>query len=220
MENLEIYENVRSVPSNAQKTIQGGKLKGMTDINPMWRIKKLTEQFGPVGFGWRYNITDKRLESGPNGLIAAFVQIELFYKIGDEWSMPVVGIGGSSFVAQEKGQLVISDECYKMALTDAISVACKAIGMGADIYWDKDVTKYSDIPNQQADKPSTKKQRVFDRNDSDLINKLIDLVNGTNLCGKNTKLEKWGLDNFTSVFGNFSIDDYKFLLDKSGCLKA
>lgn len=30
-----------------------------------------------------------------------------------------------------------------MATTDAISVACKQLGIGADIYWDKDKTKYS-----------------------------------------------------------------------------
>ena len=26
-----------------------------------------------------------------------------------------------------------SDECYKMALTDALSVACKALGVAADV---------------------------------------------------------------------------------------
>ena len=30
-----------------------------------------------------------------------------------------------------------------MALTDAISVACKALGFAANIYWDNDKTKYS-----------------------------------------------------------------------------
>lgn len=29
-----------------------------------------------------------------------------------------------------------------MALTDALSVACKALGIAADVYWDKDKTKY------------------------------------------------------------------------------
>lgn len=40
----------------------------------------------------------------------------------------------------------MSDECFKMALTDAISVAAKAIGIGADVYWEKDKTKYTN-PN-------------------------------------------------------------------------
>ena len=41
MENMEIYERVRSVPKEAQKQFNNGKFSG-TDINPMWRIKKLT----------------------------------------------------------------------------------------------------------------------------------------------------------------------------------
>ena len=52
----------------------------MTDINPMWRIKTLTEQFGVCGFGWKYNIIDKCIESGADGVKCAFVDIELFIK--------------------------------------------------------------------------------------------------------------------------------------------
>lgn len=139
---LDIYNRVREVPQEAQKPIGGGRLKGMTDINPMWRIKTLTEVFGPAGIGWYYKITEKRLEPGANGEIAAFVDIELYVKHGDEWSAPIVGTGGAMFVAKEKSGPYTSDECYKMALTDAISVACKALGMGADVYWQKDRTKY------------------------------------------------------------------------------
>ena len=50
--NLSIYERMRSVPAEAKKAIEAGRLKGKSDINPMWRIKKLTAVFGPVGFGW------------------------------------------------------------------------------------------------------------------------------------------------------------------------
>jgi hypothetical protein len=32
-----------------------------------------------------------------------------------------------------------------MALTDAISVACKALGMSADIYFNKDRSKYDEV---------------------------------------------------------------------------
>ena len=142
MSNLTIYNEVREVPQEAQKTIKGGRLSGYTDINPMWRIETLTEQFGPCGVGWKYEIADKRLEQGANGEIAAFVDINLYFKVGGEWSEPVPGTGGSMFVAKEKNGMYTSDECYKMALTDAISVACKALGVGADVYWSADTTKY------------------------------------------------------------------------------
>ena len=52
VDNLELWEKFKAVPAAAKKEISGGRLKGMTDINPTWRQKILTEQFGPCGFGW------------------------------------------------------------------------------------------------------------------------------------------------------------------------
>lgn len=143
---MDIYNHFRKVPQEALNPINAGRLKGMSDINPMWRIKKLTEEFGPCGFGWRTEIVKMWLENGATGVVSAFVQINLFVKLGGEWSEAIPGIGGASFVAQEKSGLYTSDEAYKMAYTDAISVACKSLGMAADVYYAKDRTKYTDSP--------------------------------------------------------------------------
>lgn len=150
MDNLTIYNEVRNVPDSAKRRIEAGRLKGKTDINPMWRIKALTEKFGPCGFGWKYVITDKRLEQGANGEVAAFLDIDLFVKADGVWSDAIPGTGGSAFVAKETNGPYTSDECFKMALTDAISVACKALGFGADVYWEADRSKY--------DKPESKQE--------------------------------------------------------------
>jgi len=147
-ENLELYNNVRAVPKEAQKTITGGRLNGFTDINPMYRIKTLTEQFGAAGFGWYYDIKRMWLENGANNEVAAFAEIDLYVKYENMWSKPITGVGGSSFVSKDRNGLYTSDECYKMALTDAISVACKSLGMGADIYYMKDKTKYDTKPGE------------------------------------------------------------------------
>ena len=152
-DNLKLYEQVRAVPDNAKKAITGGRTKGMTDINPMWRIKTLTEQFGLCGIGWYYIPTRKWLETSKEET-AAFVDIELYVKVGDEWSKPISGTGGSKFVTKEKSGIYVSDECYKMATTDAISVACKQLGIGADVYWDADRTKY------ETEKPVVKVNEV------------------------------------------------------------
>lgn len=135
MENLEIYNKLKSVPANAKKEITGGRLKGMTDIKPMWRIEKLTELFGACGIGWKTIIKSKGILDGANGEKVAIVDIELYIKNNNEWSEAIEGTGGSSFVANEKNGLYTSDECYKMAYTDALSVACKSLGMGAEVYW-------------------------------------------------------------------------------------
>lgn len=154
MDNLEVYNKVRTVPKEAQKEIKGGRLNGKTDINPMWRIKALTEQFGVCGIGWKYKITNQWLEKGGKDEISAFVNIELFIKVDGEWSDGIPGTGGSSFIANEAKGPYMSDECFKMALTDAISVSCKALGFGADIYWDKDSSKY-DKPVQPTTNTNT-----------------------------------------------------------------
>jgi len=156
MNNLDIYNKYRAVPKEAQKPIQGGRLKGMTDINPMWRIKALTEEFGAVGKGWYYEVLEQRLENGDNGVIMAFVTINLFVKYDEEWSKPIVGLGGSSFVAKEKTGLYTSDECFKMAFTDALGIACKSLGIGANVWWNSDRSKYDNpVEEQHTDKQET-----------------------------------------------------------------
>lgn len=145
-DNLKLYNLGRTVPQEAMKEITAGRLKGFTDINPMWRIKRLTEMFGPCGLGWWYTITDKHLSvDDATNQKAAFVDIDLFYVDPDTGAVShaIPGTGGSNFVSQERNGPYMSDECFKMALTDAISVAAKSIGIGADVYYQKDRDKYS-----------------------------------------------------------------------------
>lgn len=158
--NMRIYEAVRFVPEQAKKKITGGRLAGMTDINSMWRIKVLTEQFGPCGEGW-YTSDVKywqdRLDN--NGSVALFCSLLLHVKIDGAWSQPIYGIGGNTLVAAEKSGLRIDDEAYKKAYTDAISVACKALGIGADVYFEKDVTKYSEYEDESEQQDQKKAQQ-------------------------------------------------------------
>ena len=154
MDNMAIYEAVRQAPKNALREIQAGRLKGKSDINPMWRIKALTEQFGPCGIGWKYEIIKEWLEPGANGEIAAFVDINLFIKVDGEWSAAIPGTGGSMYVVKERNGLYTDDEAFKKALTDAISVSCKALGFAADVYWNADSTKYSQRATQAPAKGS------------------------------------------------------------------
>ncbi len=146
---ISIYESLARPPKDALREIQAGKLKGKTDINPQWRYKAMTEMFGLVGIGWKYEIQKLWTEQGAKGEILAFAQVAVLVKDGDKWSEAIVGIGGSKLVAIEKGSPVSNDEGYKMAVTDAFSTALKMIGVAADIYagrWDG--SKYRE-PSEQ-----------------------------------------------------------------------
>jgi hypothetical protein len=138
-EAIKIYESLSRPPKDALRQIEAGKLKGKTDINPQWRYKAMTEKFGLVGCGWKYEIQKLWTEQGAGSEKLAFAQVAVFVKDGDNWSEPIVGIGGSRLVQLEKGAAVSNDEGYKMAVTDAFSTALKMLGVAADIYagrWD------------------------------------------------------------------------------------
>lgn len=157
---MRIYEALRNVPKEAQKNFNNGRFSG-TDINPMWRIKKLTEEFGACGFGWYYDIASREIITSPDGTMCAFVAVKLYVKQGDEWSRPIYGEGGNTFATKTKqGYVQTSDEAYKMALTDAVSNATKQLGLGADIWFAKDVNKYTAPRPQEESAPKTANERV------------------------------------------------------------
>lgn len=111
MENMEIYDRVKETPQTALKPISAGRLKGMSDINPMYRIQILTKTFGPCGFGWKYTINNKEIMDGANGEKIAIVDIDLYVKWEGEWSEAIPGTGGASFIANERNGAYTSDEC-------------------------------------------------------------------------------------------------------------
>lgn len=126
MDNMQIWNAVKQPPAEALKRIDAGRLKGKSDINPQWRLKVMTEQFGMCGMGWKVEVVRKWDRPLPDGQVFAFVDINLYYKIEDKWSEAIPGTGGSMLVEQERTGLHVNDEAYKMATTDALSVAFKA----------------------------------------------------------------------------------------------
>ena len=174
MENMEIYELVRSVPKEAQKQFNNGKFSG-TDINPMWRIKKLTEIFGPAGIGWWTEDVRYWLEPGSDGSVAAFCSLSLRFVLDGKTSQPVHGIGGNVFVRKNS----TSDEAYKMAYTDALSIAAKALGVGADIWFQNDRSKYEEKP----EKPEKQEKPEQQEDWTDVYTAMGDASNVKELAG-------------------------------------
>ena len=167
MEKLETYEKLRTVPKEAQKQFNNGKFSG-TDINPMWRIKKMTEVFGMCGIGWYVEVVNREMIKADNGEQSAFVSVNLYIKDekSGEWSKPIYGEGGNSYEKVTRNGISVSDEAFKMAYTDAISNATKMLGLGADIWFANDKTKYTEERTIQTNFAATKvidtKKVVFD----------------------------------------------------------
>ena len=128
MDNMRYYNKSRTVPQDALKAFSNGRFSG-TDINPMWRIKILTEMFGPAGIGWYTEVLRQEVVPVDDGNLMVFVDINLYVREGDEWSKPIFGTGGNTLKLKGRGD----DEGFKKAYTDAMSIACKALGIGADV---------------------------------------------------------------------------------------
>lgn len=142
-DNLQFWKTFDKPPANALKEIKAGRMSGKTDINPQWRYKAMTETFGPCGIGWKYTVDRKWIEPGAKDEKMAFVDVSVFIKVNNEWSEAIPGTGGSTLVAAEKSGFYNDDDAYKKALTDALSVAMKMLGVASEIYaggWDG--TKY------------------------------------------------------------------------------
>lgn len=157
--NMRIFDQVRTVPKDALRPIEGGPLKGKSDINPVWRLQKLTELFGPAGIGWKIEQLARWTEKTESGETAVFCEVNLYVRTeSGEWSEPVFGQGGNMLIRRStewvNGQPVtafhIDDEAFKKAYTDAISVACKALGFAADVYYAQEETKYGSFRGENA----------------------------------------------------------------------
>lgn len=162
--NLLLYNKYRQVPKEALKPFDNGRFKG-TDINTMWRIKCLTEEFGICGIGWYYELKRTWVEKTPNQEQFAFAEIELYIKVNGEWSKGISGTGGNKLTRLTKdGEYLSSDEAFKMAITDAFGVACKYLGIGADVYWDNDRTKYTESAIEEKPKVAEVRYNSFGGN--------------------------------------------------------
>lgn len=150
----ETYEKMRRPPETALREIKGGRMNGKTDINPQWRYEVMDSTFGACGIGWKYEIVKLWTEPAPGGQVMAFSEIKVYTNIGDGWSAPIPGIGGSMLIEQEAKGLHVSDEGFKMATTDALSVALKMLGVAADVYSGlTNGSKYKDVPKPEPVNP-------------------------------------------------------------------
>lgn len=171
MENKDaIYSQLKEVPQKYLKTIAAGRLKGMSDIKPQWRILRLTEVFGACGIGWKVQNLKFTYEKIENEVVCN-CYLEFLYKLNNEWSEPIPGVGGSNFstyenktnyeTKQKEKVLYVSDEAEKMAYTDAISVATKMIGLASDVYMGHG-GKY-DTPTPPKEEPKAAKPILTDK---------------------------------------------------------
>lgn len=147
--NLDLWNKVKTTDPDNTKQYKGvGGFSG-TSINSTYQVRKATEQFGPVGIGWGWQIISERIEEGhpvagkdDEGKSVLFhnmvtkvhtLHLRLWYMLGDKRG-EVDHFGHTPFVYTNKYGVQMEAEPSKKSLTDAIGKALSMLGFSADIF--------------------------------------------------------------------------------------
>lgn len=142
--NLDIWNRLgRTDPAHTKGFKRAGGFSG-TAIKPIYTDQKMTEVFGPCGDGWGYSEPTFQLVPAPDGQTAVYCWLSVWYRKADGTrSEPVHGVGGDFAVKKFSSGIVVDDEGFKKAFTDALGNAMKHLGMSADVHMGRfDDSKY------------------------------------------------------------------------------
>ena len=146
---LELWDLFEKTDTAFTKTSDEGAR--LTSINPQYQIKKFTEEFGPCGVDWgfdliesffvegapmmRSNITDadgKPINFGPCKVHTG--RVKLWFRMeGDEAMNYITATGHTRFVYMTKNGPTTDEEYEKKTVTDGLTKAMSMLGMGGDV---------------------------------------------------------------------------------------
>lgn len=139
MSNLKLWEAVQATDPNYTKQYKGDGGFSGTAINATWLVKQATEQWGPVGTGWGYEILEDRFDQGgplnDTGALAQVhtIKLRLWYMVDGE-RRHVDHYGHTKYVFTNKYGIQTDFEAPKKSLTDALKKCLSLLGFGSDIH--------------------------------------------------------------------------------------
>lgn len=140
----EIWDRLFETPPAHTKDFKKGGGFGGTAIAPTYIIKRMTEEFGPHGLGWGWEIQDEEYIDGAPLTVAGEltevkevihkIRLRLWYKIGDDIFYIGPHFGQTTFVGSNKNGFFTDEEHAKKSITDAVSKCVVQLGLSADIH--------------------------------------------------------------------------------------
>lgn len=128
---LEFWRKVeRTDPRHTRRVEQRG---GFTAIDAYYQIQNATEQWGPAGGAWRWEV-DLKLISESNPVWLA--RVDLFTPLGEH---PVTQFGCKSYFVKDRPD----EDAPKKAVTDGLTKCLSYLGFNADVFLGRfDDSKY------------------------------------------------------------------------------
>ncbi len=142
--NLAIWDRLYETPPQHTKNFKKGGGFAGTSIAPTYIIRKLTEEFGPHGLGWGWEIVkEEYIEGAPVDFanygpelktIIHKILLKLYYiQEGNRyWVGP--HFGQTTFVGLYKTGPFTDEEHAKKSITDAIGKCAVQLGLAGDVH--------------------------------------------------------------------------------------
>jgi hypothetical protein len=151
--NLELWSRVEKTNPAHTKTLNYGRK--ITAVDAYHQIKNATEQFGPAGDGWGWEVKDTKFL--PTNEVAVLISLWHGKSSGrvEQW-------GQASMYEKGKNANKPDSDCMKKATTDGLTKCLSFLGFNADIflgmfddnkYVQTVTTEFANKESQGTDKP-------------------------------------------------------------------
>ena len=138
MTNKALWQRVCVTDPKAVKPITGKQYNGNSP-KPYWIIERLTDEFGPCGIGWGFNILSERIERFSDTDTLHIAVVRLWYVFdGKRGELEQIGQTKASYTTS-KGTFLLDEDAPKKSVTDALIKCASYLGFAGDIFsgrWD------------------------------------------------------------------------------------
>jgi hypothetical protein len=149
MSNRALWDRVCVTDPLAVKAITGKQYKGNSP-KPYWIVERLTDEFGPCGIGWGFQIVSERFERFSDTDTLHLAVVRFWYVMdGKRGELEQVGQTKATYVSSAD-KFIVDEDAPKKSVTDALVKCASYLGFAGDIFagrWDD--SKYVEWAGQE-----------------------------------------------------------------------
>lgn len=138
MSNKALWQRAFTTDPRAVKEITGKQYRGNSP-KPYWIVERLTDEFGPCGIGWGFQIINERFERFSETDSLHIAAVRLWYVMdGVRGELEQIGQTKASYMSS-KGSFMLDEDAPKKSVTDALVKCASYLGFAGDIFsgrWD------------------------------------------------------------------------------------
>lgn len=141
MSNLDLWNRVSKTDPKHVKPITGKQYSGHSP-KPYYIVQRLTEEFGPCGAGWGFEIKDERFERLSETDVLHVARVRFWYRPADTpqviCDFEQMGQTKACYMTSSN-KLLVDEDAPKKSVTDALVKCASYLGFAGDIFsgrWD------------------------------------------------------------------------------------